>query len=514
VAGTASAFGVTNPLYSDWKSEWTMLFDVFEGSGGFRALNKPYLIPHPREWNDHSIAQTAESGEVVKYTTNPNPVDPSPKLKERRKLARYENIASTLVEQLSGAIFREGPKRVFSDNAPEPKAGSKRPIEEFWKDCDGNGTGWDEWLCQGWNSAAVFGHIFIYLEDPPDDMPQRIAPVVRAYTPLDAPDWLVNDRNRLTQIQFLEAAPRESFARVSSISRDVRVRVITEEGWSLQTVDGKAIQAGEHSFGSLPVFVLYARRRTILPIIGKSVLGDPMLHIDLYNLTSEVRELLRKQTFSILNVPIGDGGNVEQAQSLMGRQSGTGNVIFTTLPAAYVSPESTNVEVYHLHMDRLVRTIYRLALLPWETDSKDAEAEGSRQIKREDLNLQLAKYCDELQCTDDAVTDAVYRSVYGPAWETWREKDGLTNNWPDKFDTRAIEDMLEQFSQGITMEMGETATKEIKKRASRLVLPDLSAETQTKIDDEIDASEVITEDERRKDELDVKVGKLNAAMAS
>jgi hypothetical protein len=42
-------------------------------------------------------------------------------------------------------------------------------------------------------------------------------------------------------------------------------------------------------------------------VIGQSVLNDPALYVDLYNLTSEQRELLRNQTFSILNVVLGTG---------------------------------------------------------------------------------------------------------------------------------------------------------------------------------------------------------------
>jgi hypothetical protein len=57
----------------------------------------------------------------------------------------------------------------------------------------------------------------------------------------------------------------------------------------------------------LPVVYLFGKRRALLTDIGESVLGDPRNYIDLFNLTSEIRELLRNQTFSFINLPLGTG---------------------------------------------------------------------------------------------------------------------------------------------------------------------------------------------------------------
>lgn len=504
--------GVSHPLYVTWRPIWTRLHDVYEGSGGFLDPKKPYLVAHPREWLDHSTPTFAEDGvTVVKYEVNPNPSSPSPKLKERRTLARYENIAETLVETLAGALFRVAPQRTFNEKAPKPNDGSLRPIEAFWANADGLGTTWDALLAQAWIPAAVFGYLFGYLDlDEDTDLP-----IVRFYTPLDVPDWLTDDRGALTSIKFLEATPREDFTRIpTSAAKQVRVRVIDAEGWTLTKPNGTTIDEGTHPFGVLPVFVLYAKRRSITPLIGKSVLGDPQNFLDLYNLVSEVRELLRKQTFSILNIPIGKDGNVEHETQLIGRQSGTGNILFSTEAANYISAEGSNVQVYHEHIDRLIRTIYRLAVLPWDSDSRDAEAAESRRIKREDLNQALCKYANECKRVDEFVTDLVYRARFGAAWENWRERDALAIHWPDQFETTPLEDLLKQFSDAVAMELGETATKEAKKRAVRAALPNLSAEMLETIDGEIDAAEYVTESERRDKELNARIEKLAGAGAA
>jgi hypothetical protein len=250
----------------------------------------------------------------------------------------------------------------------------------------------------------------------------------------------------------------------------------------------------------LPVVFLYAKRRALTPIIGKNVTGDPDLHIDLYNLISEVRELLRTQTFSILNVPIGtdQGASVEREMGIMGRQSGTANVLFSTQPAQYVTPEGTNVEVYHEHIDRLVRMIYRLASCPWESDSKDAEAEGSMQLKRQDMQNTLKKYAGELQRADDRLTELFYRAMHGEkGWQRVRDKDGLSVAYPDTFEVPDFEQVAKEATALIGIEPGETASKEIKKRVTFAYLNDIDADMRQQISAEIEAVKVETEAEKR-----------------
>lgn len=504
----SNASGVTHPLYLRWRDQWVKYLDVFEGAGGFLDSTKPYLIAHPREWLDHSIPTYADDGVTVTgYIVNTNPTQPSPKLLERRKLARYENVAATLVDQLCGALFRVKADRSFAADAPAPEA--ERPIETFWADADGLGTSWDDVLMESWKPCAAFGHLWVYM-----DVLEDGRPVPRFYTPLDVPDWLVDETGRLVAVKFSEAVPREEFKKLAASSVvNIRTREVRVDGWTLYDGRGKTVAQGTHDYdGVLPVYVWYAKRRALTPFIGRSVLGDPQLYIDLYNLISETRELLRKQTFSIVNVPIGDApGGVQREQELIGRQSGTGNLLFSTNPAQMLSADASNVTVYHEHMDRLTRLIYRLSVVAWEGDSKEAETAESRRIKREDLNQQLAAYADECRRLDAFVTDMVYRIAYGAAWETWREKDGLTLRWPDSFEVTPLEELTKQFSDAIALDLGETATKEIKKRAVRAVLPDVGDETQAAMDGEIDAMDVVSQEEIRQEELQARTQRLAGA---
>lgn len=507
-----------HPVYQTWLSVWEQLLDVYEGAGGFLDAARPYLYAHPREWLDHSIRVTLDGDQAgqVRWDANPSPSRPSPKLRTRRKMARYENVAATLLDQIRAALFRKSAERSFAD--PQ-KIADDHPLKRFWADADGCGRSIDAVMPEFWTVAGVFGHMPIYAErngETGDQPTQADAPpvVLRGYTPIDMPDWLVDDMGRLTAVKFLEAAPRESFEDVATGS--YQVRTITDTAWTVEILQrGKTrkTEAAEvpvqnaHGFTVLPVVMLYARRRALTPIVGRSVLGDPALYLDLYNLVSEVRELLRNQTFAILNIPIGDKtGGVEAEMALVGQTSGTGNILFSSQPADFISPPDTNVAAYHEHIDRLVRTIYRLSVIAWESDSRDAESADSRKLKKEDLHQMLAGYASECEDAETQIAKLVYRAHYGARWEAQWDADGPSISYPDDFDVESLTEMLENASAAMALELGETATKELKKRVATHLLPGASQPTLQTILTEIDALQVKTAAEQEMELLQARFG--------
>jgi len=496
-----------HPAYIVWQPIWQQLLDVHEGGGGFVDTTRPYLYAHPREWLDHSVLVEG------KWVANPSPTQASPKLKARRRIARYENIAATLIEQLKSALFRKAATRGFAE--PD-KIDEAHPLRAFWSNADGLGHSIDAVMPEQWTSAAVFGHTLIMADRLGESGEGATAAdqppvIVRGYTPLDMIDWLTDDLGGLTAVRLLEAVRRDSFNEPASAIGS-QVRTVTDAGWTITPIEklgtpgrglkprkDAVVEDGDHGFGALPVVVLYARRRSLSPTIGRSVLGDPALYVDLYNLTSEVRELLRNQTFALLNIPLGVDGNMERESVLLGQTSGTQNAIFSSQPINYVSPDGTNVQVYHEHIDRLVRLIYRLAVVGWEGDSRAAESGDSRKLKKEDLYQMLAAYAAECETAEIALAKLVYRAHYGPTWETQWATDQPIVSYPDDFDVSGLLDELEAVTQGIALELGETATKEMKKRAVPRLLPNLPQSVAQTIDEEISAMEFKSADQRERE---------------
>lgn len=495
-ANPESPAKITHPLYADLLPIWKKLAHVREGIGGF--LDGTYLIAHPREWEDH---------------TSTNPVKPTKKLKARRLLACYENFAAAIIDSKKSALFREAPTRRIGDATVKDAAPTE--LETWWKSVDGNGTHIDDCLAQAWDPAATFGHIVLYMDRPKGAAPLTAAdqqlPILRAYTPIDLIDWSTDDNGQLTEVLFQEAVPRKVGAAQAA---DYRTRYVNAVYWEVRDKSGNVIdggpQNGQHQFGILPVVPLYAQRRPLLPFVGQSVVGDPQLHIDLYNLLSETRELLRAQTFSILNVPLGSGDqamSVDDAVKLIGSKTGTDNVLFSGLAAGFIAADAKNVEVYQKEIERRLRAIYRLAAVAWESDSRDAEAEGSMKLKREDMNQRLADYADEVEKTDYKIAELFYRSQHGAeGWEAAMRKDPVLIRYPDNFDVTPFDQVLQQAQAAMNLGMPPEFMKELRKRLVTKFLPDALPETVDIINKAIDAAEADpTPAERAKMRIDAAV---------
>jgi hypothetical protein len=492
VAGTQDigqkAAHAKHPRYLEFLSVWTLLAHVREGIGGF--MDGTYLIAHPREWVDHK---------------SDRPVTPTKKLKERRTLARYENFAAAILDQMKAALFREAPARIVNEGKEqaEPKG-----IEAWWEHVDGDdGMSIDDYWSFAWDAAATFGHMFLYLDragQTGETAAEAAIPILRAYTPMDVADWWEDDMGRLTAVKLLEPSPRAP-GDTSVKPLKARVRIVDETTWKLYDSAGKLMDQGEHKMGCLPIVVLYAKRRPLIPNIGQSVLYDPQLYVDLYNLDSELRELLRKQTFSILNIPLGTGPDamdVSKAKELLNQEVSTEGVIFSGPAAQFLTADAANVAAYQEERSQLLRMIYRLAGVFFESDSKDAEAEGSLKLKREDMNQRLSNYADELEQADLKVAQLWYRAQFGDTWETRWKADGVTIQYPQTFDVTPFDVVLEQAQAAMSLGFPAEVLKAIRKRLLVKFLPDAGPKEMQGYQKAIDAAEDdVTPGEKQRAEL-------------
>src|SRR5262245_19214116 len=502
--------GYTHPTFLTLQPTWQKLRDVRWGGGGFMDAKKPYLVAHPREWTDFDAV---------------NPNKPTKKLKARRTLASYENFAATILEALKTAIFREQAiRRVGGTSGPAEGESAAGTIWEWWDNVDGAGCQIDDFMKPVWDVAATFGHVHLYVDRPATrptsnstysrayTAADESLPILRAYTPLDAWDWRCDDLGRLTAIKFAEVAAQPDIKQ--AYIPQMQIRLVTDTYWELFDSKGVRVDGGEHQMGTLPVVTLFTHEQWE-PGIGQSVLGDPNIFIDLYNIISEVRELLRNQTFGILNIPLGTGDqamSLEQAIASIGSSKGTENVLFSGHPAMYIQPAATNVTVYHAEFQRKLRAIYRLCSVAWESDSLDAEAVGSLKIKREDMNQRLSGYADNLEKADYWLAEMFYRAKYGgESAEQKYEDDDVQIKYPDNFDLTPFDAVLQQAQAATNLGMPTEFLKELRKLLARKFegMADLPAEVLKKLDAAIDnAADDVTPMEQAQQRLQATLGAL------
>lgn len=488
----------THPLYDEWEDFWRLAGENYEGDGGY--LDGSNLVPHPREL---SYAQRADGTYDFNTVTGEKP-----KLRRRKQLARYDNFAQALTDVFVDHQYAKGISRTFASGTPDEN------YLRWVENVDGEGTHLDDWLKDRQTLAHTYGHLFAMMERGPSKRPDGGRARSRAeqgdlrlvdYLPPDALDWLA-PRKKLTAIKFCEAVERGSLREPSIYSDTYSGQHRSSNGvdhvalnleylfgdantWTRYDNTGTQIGTAKHGFGELPVVPFYSRRRARIPVIGRPLLRDPRLFRDHFNLVSELRELLRSQTFSLLNIQLHENETVEMAKARMGDHAGTDTVLFTMGGAAFIAPADGPVAAYVEAIDQVERKMFRLVGLPWEGDSRDAEAADSRRLKAMDLNRTLAGHADEAERADYGIARLFYIGFYGREMGLRRfETNPPSIKHPDEFHTEEMLSVVEDVKAAMGLHLGKTANAILRKRTVPIVLKDLDTKTRETIEQEIDAT--------------------------
>lgn len=486
-----------HPLYQSMAQTWRLLLDVYEGTGGF--LDGSYLHPHPREVE---YAFTEDSTTKVRTYDYRTVKAETVRFKRRKALARYENFAQVILDVFMGYLYAKSVSRVIGKPG---SSSSTHPLQQWWEDVDGQGTHIDDWIRQAHTLTALLGHTFVVMDRPPLDSAPRskadqAVPFLRVYTPLDAVDWIA-DGTGVRAIKLIEAIGRTDLseppmalqttapaaaATGDGARKDVQYRTWDAQSWRIYDGAGSLIGQGDHGMGRAPVIVFSGRRRATIPVIGRSILGDPRLYLDHFNLVSEQRSLERDQTFSVLSIELGQDQPLEDAKAIAGDTIGTANALFSRGPAKFIAADASNLEHYERAILALERTIYRLVGLPWEGDSKQAETAESRKLKAMDLNRLLSGMADEAERLEYAIAKAWFVAQDGPerGAENFAAAE-LTIEYPDEFQTQEVIDEVMELTAKLSAGMGRTANRIMRERALPVLLPDLTEAQQKDVTDEL-----------------------------
>ncbi len=477
---------LTHPLYDRWAPTWRLLGEVYEGDGGFQ--DGSHLIPYPRELEYEIDVNGYETTTVLRER---------PKFQRRKRLAHYQNYAQVIADTVIDYQFAQDISRSVGSKADDSEI---TPYEAWLEDVDGHGTHLDDWLEQHERLAAVYGHVWVVMDRAKTEVEvkskaDQAAPILRAYIPLDALDWIADGRT-VREIKFVEAAPRTSLKDAAPVldtaaltgealdsGADVRLLIWTETEWRIENVKGEVLERGKHGMGACPVTVLYWRPRARVPFVGRSLLGDPRIYRDHFNQYSEYRELQRSQTFAIFNVVMRDDEKMEDAAARLPAAAGPESLVFTYEPVQFAAPPDGPLASYVEGLATLERKMFRLTRLPWETDSRDAESAESRARKARDLNRLLSSAADKLEELDYWIAEQFFIATDGPEQgEANYDRAEIRIKHPDNFDTKELLDELTEAQLALTLPFPKAAKVEIVRRLVPTTLPDLPPAIRTEID--------------------------------
>lgn len=240
----------------------------------------------------------------------------------RLKATPLENHCQSVISVYNSFLFREEPKRDFSNN------GESFELEMFLRDADLDGRSLNAFMKDVATWASVFGHCFIMVTKPnvgattrADEQAQGVRPYVSLLTPMVVLDWQWKrspaGRYELVYIRYVE-----------DINGDVRtVKEWTPETITTTTVNTEKDMIEEqivevNGLGKIPVVIAYNGRSVVRGIGVSDITDIADAQRFIYNATCECEQSIRLDSHpSLVKTPetqagIGAGSLIHMPENL------------------------------------------------------------------------------------------------------------------------------------------------------------------------------------------------------
>jgi hypothetical protein len=453
----AQAVQAEHPDYAARKYSWNVLLDAFEGGGGF--LDGSYLWPYPVE-------------DRTDYA-------------KRCAMARYHNYVEALVDLYVRFIFTQGVKRQSTNEA----------YNAWLADVDGAGTHVNEFLKRLAAMALVTGHAGVLVDRTaeastgPARVDERSRIVVHVFPATTIIDWRF-DRERLEAVKLREAGrPTRILAANADDANTREFLVWDREGWARFDADGHVIGGGVPDLGRVPFVIVRPKPSQSSLMLGRPLVSNANTIVAMFNRASEEDEVIRRQAFSVLTVSVPADGSVDEARQQLGGAIGTAKALVVKGDIKYATPDQNVPGAIRDNIAYLVQELYRAAHVRFRRDSLSAESGDAIRLQYTELNEMLQGFAKALAQAEREIARAWFAWSY-PTPEIGQreyEKAQLTVDYPDEFFLDALVGDLEAWAQAIGMNLGDTMTRRIKKRAVRRIDPDMPLGELSQVDAEIDA---------------------------
>lgn len=424
--------------FESFKMDNDFLQDAYKGSGGFR--DGRYLVPHPREAPE--------------------------KFSRRKALAYYPNYVAAVVDSLVDPIFRKQAAREWDGRKQD-----KNTFSLFLSDVDRRKTGIAKFMKRAAKIARIHEVAFIVVDNFPAEMQptnkedvleKRIFPYAYIVKPQQVQAFECDDAGNLLSITY------DTYKK--SFSSGVTTKEVITWKWTVSTWEkqekGNTMQ-GEHKLGIVPVIPLFVKDQDpgdMLP--EQSVFPIAQTNLTIYNLCSELRELLRAQAFAILTYPITSQVDREDLRSLV---QGTENVLGYDGEGSnspdFIAPPAEQAAFLQSEITRLVEEIYRMSALNSVVGVQTKNSGVAKEWDFDNTNQVLSDTADNCQEAEKQIAFL---------FEKWTgQKTEYTCTYPDDFGIVDIQGKLDEVTSALGLNVGGKFNEEVKLKAAEVYLNDL-----------------------------------------
>lgn len=342
-------------------SRYQFIAHALAGTGGFR--DGGYLVQYPRESSE-------------KFT-------------RRKAIAWYANALRPACQRFVGYLTKRPPQRQLSQPA----------LQLFLDSCDWQNDSLDVFWGQFMLDAKARGCLLLLVDMPAEGMdPDRTWPALTPIAPERVTAYAVNAQGALARVTFS--------ATLTVDGKDVAVsRTYDDTGWTVVAGD-TILEQGQHGLGVCPVLVF--TESGPFPAEGEfATLAD--LSQRLYNLRSELDEILRAQTFSLLTYKV-PADRFPLDMGAVAQTIGTHNLLQTfDAGADFIAPPEGPARVYLDVIAQLEGLMRQAALIVDIPASNSQESGIALQLRFQALNASLVHFARRMEDFERRVWELVGR---------------------------------------------------------------------------------------------------------
>lgn len=470
-----------HPVYKKYGNTWSFYLESYEG-----GIEYTYS-----DVKQSSSLVVKVNGQALSAQANTN-LFRHPKEREDDYLARlrmsyYYNFCAPIIDIYTDHLFKQPINEDFGS--------IEDVVSERSENIDNKGSSIGEFRKEVADFAQVYGHIFVVTDSPTyqgevltkaDVLENGLLPYFTIHHPQSIINWALDFFGSPYWVLVVECVDSniDPFNFKKENLENKRYRLWTRNEWYLYDSDYQLIEQGIHNLGVVPITCIFDKQsKKVRNFLGVSAIADiAFIARDVYNSCSELKQILRDQTFAFLAV---QGNTTEYDELSIGTGKGLLYPPDRAMPQ-YVSPPSSNADVYFQHIDRQVSKMFQMAKL----EGGSAGFQGQTAVQQSGV----AKAWDFNQ-TNSALSKKAGNLEDGETklWQMfakWDDKefDGSVE-YPHEFDINSLSADLDEAEKMFRISLGTEFNKEVKKSLMKKKFPRMNDDDMNKMIDAMETKE-------------------------
>ena len=463
-------------INTKYKAYWDFLLQSYEGGIDYTSAMITQQ-PNSGLWdylfsiyvNGKKIDSTSNTGNLFMH-----PRERSQDYQRRLNMSYYYNFCAPILDIYSNHLFKNPVIEEFEE--------LEGTLEEVGDDIDRTGSSIAEFRKELSNMCQLYGHMFVIVDSPniptenivtlQDQINERAFPYLTMHAPQNILNWSLDEYGNPYWVLVRETYDgNKDVATFDPRKRHViQYRLWTREMWALYDDSYVQIADGIHGLGVVPIVCAFDKKsKKVRNFLGVSTLADiAFIARDIYNSCSELKQILRDQTFAFLAI---NGSANEYSELEIGIGKGLLYPEGRQVPQ-YISPPSSNAQTYFEHIDRQVSKIFQLAKLDsGGVSGKVANAQGiadqqSGVSKAWDFNQTNSALSDKAGNLEDAEMKIwkVFAACMGQDFTG-------TVTYPNEFSISSLMDDLSELEKEAKLDFGKTFNIEVRKAIIKKKFP-------------------------------------------